>query len=90
MNNTSTNLTDSHTCSIGGVDLVVPVILVTGRDLLQLTRNVVGGTGICVPVGVYPVGGSGGGRRAGLRGRAGEGCVKALEAAQYDVAFPAA
>ena len=33
-NKTLTNLTDSHTCAVGGVHLVGAVIFVTGSELL--------------------------------------------------------
>jgi len=59
MNNTSTNWIDSHTCAVGGVDLVVAVVFVPSRELLQLAGNVIGGTSISVPVCIYAVEGCG-------------------------------
>jgi hypothetical protein len=55
-NNTSTNLTDSHTCAIGGVDLVVAVVLVPGGELLQCPGDVIGSTSVGVPSCIYAVG----------------------------------
>jgi hypothetical protein len=51
-----TNATNVHTCSIGGVDLVIPPILVMERQLLELIRDVISRYGISVPVGVDSIG----------------------------------
>ena len=80
-------MTDSHTCAVGGVNLVVAVILVSCSELIELTGDLVSGASVSIPIGIYTVGVVDGGRRRLLLWWAGEGSVEALVAAQDGVAF---
>ena len=86
-NKTSTNLTDSHTCAVCSVDLVVAMVLVSHGELIKFTRDMVSCAGVGVLVGVDPV------RRRRCRSRLlllpGEGGVKTLEAARHRVSLSA-
>jgi hypothetical protein len=53
-----TNVTDVHTCSISGMDLIIPHVSIMGHQLLKLARDMVHVTGISVPVGVNAIGSS--------------------------------
>jgi len=55
MQNTMTNMTNTHTCSTGGVDLLATVVLLTHGELVQLAGDVVGGARVGVPRGVNVV-----------------------------------
>ena len=52
MQNVVTNVTDLHTCPIGGVNLLIASVLVLDYQLLEFSGNMIGGTGIHIPVGV--------------------------------------
>lgn len=54
-NKTLTNLTDSHTCTVGSMHLISATIRITCGELLKFADYVVGGTGICIPVHVDAV-----------------------------------
>ena len=56
MKSSVTNMTNMHTCTIGGVNLITPMVFVPERQLLQVAGDMVGGAGIRVPVGVDGVG----------------------------------
>jgi hypothetical protein len=87
-NSTMTNLTDSHTCTAGGVDLVVAGVLVSRGEFFQLPGDMISSTSVSVPIRIYPVVG----RRCLtlLLLLAGKGCVETLEAAYHRVALNAA
>ena len=51
-----TNVADAHTCTIGGVNLILVVVLFTESHLFQLSSEMVGGAAVEVPVGVDAVG----------------------------------
>jgi hypothetical protein len=51
-----TSVANTHTFSIGRVDLITAMILLLHGELVELTGDVVGGTGIAVPVGVHAIG----------------------------------
>lgn len=44
-----------HTCTIGGVDLISPVVLVLHRHLVEVPCDVVGRSGVGIPVGNHTV-----------------------------------
>ena len=41
-----------HTCTVGGVDLIMATVLVLDGELLKLAGHVIGGARVIVPVGV--------------------------------------
>jgi hypothetical protein len=45
-----TNATDVHTCSIGGMDLIIPPVSVMDHQLLELAHDMVCCTSISVPL----------------------------------------
>jgi hypothetical protein len=55
-NSRMTNMSNDHTYTIGGVDLICTIVLLTDRKFLQFSRDAVGGTGGSVPVVVDRVG----------------------------------
>jgi hypothetical protein len=81
-----TNVINLHTCPVCREHLLVAVILVTKGELLKVAGDMIRGTGVDVPVGIYPIGGSARRRDAFLRWP-GEIGVKALEAAHHGVAL---
>ncbi len=53
-----TNMFNSHTCTICGVDLFRPLVFLPDCKLVKLTRDVIGCFGVNVPICVNGVGGS--------------------------------
>jgi hypothetical protein len=53
-----TNMTNAHTLPICHVNLLVVLVFFLHGELIELTGDVVSGTGIAVPVGVHLVEGS--------------------------------
>ena len=51
-----TNMTNAHTLAIGRVDLLAALILLLHGELVELTGDVVGGTGVVALVGVHAIG----------------------------------
>jgi hypothetical protein len=49
------NMRDGHTCTIGGVNLVVPIVGLVGGELAELTRQVIRGASVHVPGGINRV-----------------------------------
>ena len=50
------NITDVHTCAIGGVNLLMSAIFVTNSQLLKFAGDMICGATISIPVGVDAVG----------------------------------
>lgn len=50
----NSGITNLHTCSIGGVDLVTTPILLTSGQLLKIVGDVINSAGIFIPIGVTP------------------------------------
>ena len=46
MNKSIANVANLHTCAVGGVDLVVTLVLLTGSQAIKLPRDVVSGAGV--------------------------------------------
>jgi hypothetical protein len=57
-NNRSTNVRNLHTCPISRMNLIGAIIGIVHGELVKFTCNMVGGTGIGVPIVVRTVGGS--------------------------------
>jgi hypothetical protein len=55
-NNCMTNMTNAHTLSIGRVNLLTALVLLSHGELVELTGDVVGGVGVTVPIGVHAIG----------------------------------
>src|SRR4051812_17873014 len=51
-----TNMANVHTLAIGRVDLLTAVILLLHGELVELTGDVVSGTGVITPVCVHSIG----------------------------------
>jgi hypothetical protein len=51
-----TNMTNAHTLSIGRVDLLTALVLLSHGELVELTGDVVGGAGVAIPIGVHAIG----------------------------------
>jgi hypothetical protein len=79
-----TNVINLHTCSVCREHLLAAATLVMEGELLKVVGDMIRGTGVDIPVGVYPIRGSACGRDAFLW-RPGEIGVKALEAAHHGV-----
>ena len=47
---------DGHTYTIGGVNLIVPVVGLVGGEFVELVRHVIRGAGVHVPVWINRVG----------------------------------
>jgi hypothetical protein len=55
-NNCMTNMTNAHTLSIGCVNLLTALVLLSHGELVDLTSDVVGGAGVAVPIGAHAIG----------------------------------
>jgi hypothetical protein len=55
-NNCMTNMTNTHTLSICRVNLVMTLVLLSHGELVELTGDVVDGTGVAITIGVHVVG----------------------------------
>ena len=53
-----TNMRDAHTCSIGGVHLIMTTIWLLSRELAHLAGKVVSSAGVHIPCWINRVGGS--------------------------------
>jgi hypothetical protein len=52
-----TNMCNTHTLPIGGVNLVMPLVRIPHRQIVEFTSNVVCGTRVLVPIGVNTISG---------------------------------
>jgi hypothetical protein len=55
MNYGLTNMGNSHTLSIGSVDLVVALIHVPDCEIVEFSGDMMGGTQVLVPISIYPI-----------------------------------
>lgn len=80
-----TDMINFHTCPIGGMDMLVAGVLVTDRKLLEVACDMIGGSGVHIPIGIDSV------VRRGCRNNllwwAGERSIEPLEAAIHSVAL---
>ena len=54
-NNSMTNVTDIHTCTVCCTDLIFSLVLLLHGELLELSSDVVGGAGIRIPFCVHSI-----------------------------------
>jgi hypothetical protein len=52
-------VTNVHTCSMGGVNLIISLVLIMDCQLFQFTCDMICYPGICVPIGVDSIRGGG-------------------------------